>query len=160
MTAVSVVRPERAGMASGVNSTFRQIGIATGIAALGSILAASLQGNLARDVASVPSLAGRAPQIVEQIRQGSVGQVIAAAPPAERGALAMAVRAAFASGMNELFIVTGVVALVGAAASIWLIRSRDLLAPEPTPVAAANEQEPCRADSDGTSARIAPMEPQ
>jgi EmrB/QacA subfamily drug resistance transporter len=45
MTAVSVVRPERAGMASGVNSTFRQIGIATGIAALGSILAASLQGN-------------------------------------------------------------------------------------------------------------------
>jgi EmrB/QacA subfamily drug resistance transporter len=36
-TAVGVVAPERAGMASGVNSTFRQVGIATGIAALGSI---------------------------------------------------------------------------------------------------------------------------
>jgi EmrB/QacA subfamily drug resistance transporter len=36
-TAVSTVRLERAGMASGLNNTFRQVGIATGIAALGAI---------------------------------------------------------------------------------------------------------------------------
>jgi hypothetical protein len=36
-TAVAVVEPERAGMASGVNATFRQVGLATGIAALGAI---------------------------------------------------------------------------------------------------------------------------
>ena len=36
-TAVSVVPPQRAGMASGVNNTFRQVGIATGIAGLGAI---------------------------------------------------------------------------------------------------------------------------
>jgi EmrB/QacA subfamily drug resistance transporter len=36
-TAVSTVRVERAGMASGLNNTFRQVGIATGIAALGAI---------------------------------------------------------------------------------------------------------------------------
>jgi EmrB/QacA subfamily drug resistance transporter len=36
-TAVSTVRQERAGMASGINNTFRQLGIATGIAALGAI---------------------------------------------------------------------------------------------------------------------------
>jgi MFS family permease len=36
-TAVSVVEPRRAGMASGVNNTFRQVGIATGIAGLGAI---------------------------------------------------------------------------------------------------------------------------
>ena len=35
--AVGVVAPERSGMASGANSTFRQVGIATGIAALGAI---------------------------------------------------------------------------------------------------------------------------
>ena len=35
-TAVGVVEPQRAGMASGINSTFRQVGIATGIALLGS----------------------------------------------------------------------------------------------------------------------------
>ena len=41
-TAVSTVRVERAGMASGINNTFRQIGIATGIAALGAIFAAKV----------------------------------------------------------------------------------------------------------------------
>jgi len=41
-TAVAVVEPARAGMASGVNSTFRQVGIATGIAALGAIFSHSL----------------------------------------------------------------------------------------------------------------------
>src|SRR6202012_1054656 len=37
-TAVGVVEPRFAGMASGINSTFRQVGIATSVAALGSIL--------------------------------------------------------------------------------------------------------------------------
>jgi EmrB/QacA subfamily drug resistance transporter len=37
VTAVGVVEPRRAGMASGANNTFRQIGIATGVAALGAI---------------------------------------------------------------------------------------------------------------------------
>jgi EmrB/QacA subfamily drug resistance transporter len=37
---VSVVEPRQAGMASGTNNTFRQVGIATGIAGLGAILQA------------------------------------------------------------------------------------------------------------------------
>jgi len=40
-TAVGVVPPQRAGMAAGVNNTFRQVGIATGIAGLGAIFQAS-----------------------------------------------------------------------------------------------------------------------
>jgi EmrB/QacA subfamily drug resistance transporter len=40
--AIGVVPPARSGMASGANSTFRQVGIATGIAALGAIF----QGDL------------------------------------------------------------------------------------------------------------------
>jgi EmrB/QacA subfamily drug resistance transporter len=36
-TAVSVVEPRRAGMAAGINTTFRQVGIATGVAGLGAI---------------------------------------------------------------------------------------------------------------------------
>ena len=42
-TAVGVVGPPDAGMASGINTTFRQIGIATAIAALGSIFASQLR---------------------------------------------------------------------------------------------------------------------
>jgi EmrB/QacA subfamily drug resistance transporter len=43
-TAVGVVPPQDAGMASGINSTFRQIGIATAIAGLGSLFATRLAG--------------------------------------------------------------------------------------------------------------------
>ena len=47
-TAVSTVRQERAGMASGINNTFRQLGIATGIAALGAIFATQGRGERVR----------------------------------------------------------------------------------------------------------------
>ena len=46
-TAVSVVEPRHAGMASGTNNTFRQIGIATGIAALGAIFQSRIASYLA-----------------------------------------------------------------------------------------------------------------
>ena len=46
-TAVGVVEPARAGMASGINNTLRQVGIATGVAALGTILAAHLGSGFA-----------------------------------------------------------------------------------------------------------------
>ncbi len=39
-TAVGVVEPARAGMASGINATLRQVGVATGVAALGAIFSA------------------------------------------------------------------------------------------------------------------------
>jgi hypothetical protein len=45
-TAVSTVRQERAGMASGLNNTFRQLGIATGIAALGAIFQSKIGASL------------------------------------------------------------------------------------------------------------------
>src|SRR6185312_7228131 len=46
-TAVGVVPVHRSGMASGVNQTFRQIGMAVGIALYGSIFTASLHAALA-----------------------------------------------------------------------------------------------------------------
>ena len=54
-TALSTVRVERAGMASGINNTFRQIGIATGIAALGAIFSAKT-GNARTPAAFVHGL--------------------------------------------------------------------------------------------------------
>ncbi len=56
-TAVGTVRQERAGMASGINNTFRQLGIATGIAALGAIFASKVDP---RAFAPHPDLAARA----------------------------------------------------------------------------------------------------
>ena len=58
-TAIGVVPPERSGMASGINNTFRQVGIATGIAALGAIFqarAGSLDGGRVSPEAFVSAL--------------------------------------------------------------------------------------------------------
>jgi EmrB/QacA subfamily drug resistance transporter len=124
-TAIGVVSPARAGMASGINSTFRQIGFATSIAALGTIFAGSFRDNLEGAISSVPALARHAPQIVALVRQGEVKQAIAGVAPALRGQLGHAIRSSFASGIDLLVIVTGAVALVGAVAALALIRSKD-----------------------------------
>jgi EmrB/QacA subfamily drug resistance transporter len=51
-TAVGVVEPKDIGMASGISSTCRQVGIATAVAALGSIFAHGLSGSSDATIAS------------------------------------------------------------------------------------------------------------
>jgi EmrB/QacA subfamily drug resistance transporter len=132
-TAIGVVPPEKAGMASGVNSTFRQVGIATGIAALGSIFTSAIQSHLT--AALPPSLAGSAASMVNAIRQGSVGQLIGSVPASNRAAVALALRSSFASALNELMFVTAGVALVGAVCAMVLIRAKDFHRPGEAPAA-------------------------
>ena len=127
--AIGVVPPNQAGMASGVNSTFRQVGIATGIAALGSIFATALERNLAHALA-VPSLRAStvsAPRVATMVRQGQVGQLLASLPAATRGQVAAALRSAFAAGLNDLLLVTGALAFAGALCALLLIRSKDFV---------------------------------
>ena len=52
--AIGVVEPRRSGAASGINSTFRQVGIATGIAALGALLPGARDRQADRRLAGVP----------------------------------------------------------------------------------------------------------
>jgi EmrB/QacA subfamily drug resistance transporter len=130
-TAVGVVRPERSGMASGVNTTFRQIGIATSIALFGSLFTSSLRSHLDHSLAGVPALAGHAPQVVGAIQQGNVGGVIGSVSASVRGQLVGAIHVAFAGAMNELLIVSGILALVGALCSVFLIRPKDFVSARP-----------------------------
>jgi hypothetical protein len=151
-TAVGVVNPQRSGMASGVNTTFRQVGIATGIAAYGSIFASSLGKKLGQNLASTPALHQHLPRIVAAVQQGNVAQLFAATPKALHEPLAAAIHSSFTSTLDILFIVSSCLALVGATCSLALIRSRDFVAsheppvsppesePSPTPVARAIAQ--------------------
>jgi EmrB/QacA subfamily drug resistance transporter len=122
-TAIGVVPPHQAGMASGVNNTFRQVGIATGIAALGSIFSSEIQSQLTGSLP--PSLAGSAGRIVNAVRQGSAGQLIASVPAASRGAVAGALRSSFAAALNDLIYITAGLAIVGAVCAVVLIRRKD-----------------------------------
>jgi Major Facilitator Superfamily len=141
-TAIGVVEPERAGMASGVNTTFRQIGIAVSIAALGTIFSSTLRSHLDRFLSTTPQLKDHAGQIVTAIGQGQGGSAFAAVPADLRGPLEHAVKSSFASGINDLLIVTGALALVGSVFSMVLIRSRDFVSRQPAPAPPDGERRP------------------
>ncbi len=133
-TAIGVVDPRRSGMASGINSTFRQVGLATGIAALGAVFQHRINGQVAEKLAGTPA-ASRAGEFSEAVAAGATRQAAAGAPPAFRGQLVEIGNAAFISGMNTLLVITAVVALVGAIGAALLVRQRDFVAQGPAPQA-------------------------
>jgi len=125
-TAVGVVQPNRAGMASGINSTFRQVGIAAGIATIGSTFAARIRDGVVSGLAGTP-LAHSAHRIAEAISAGHSAQAIASAPPGVRGQLAAVSINSFVNSLNDILLIAAVIAFSGAAIALTLIRQRDFV---------------------------------
>jgi EmrB/QacA subfamily drug resistance transporter len=126
-TAVGVVAPQRAGMASGINSTFRQIGIATGIALLGSLFSIKVKDEVQSLAAAVPALSGQGPKIAAAVQSGQIGQVITRLPPPARQSVGVITRTAFTTGLNLILLVAAIIALVAGVVSLAAIRSRDFV---------------------------------
>jgi EmrB/QacA subfamily drug resistance transporter len=124
-TAVGVVEPRMSGMGSGINNTFRQVGIATGIAGLGAILQARVITHVEDALHGIRGVA--AGHVAHSVATGSTKQAIASAPPDARGAIAHAARGAFISGLNEILLVAAIVAFAGAVAGFALVRRRDFV---------------------------------
>jgi EmrB/QacA subfamily drug resistance transporter len=124
-TAVGVVPPQQAGMASGINSTFRQVGIATGIALLGALFSNKVRDEVLARTAAVPGLAHQGPQIATAVQSGEIGQVISKLPARDTQAVGLITRAAFTTGLNEILLVAAIIALVSAVVSLTAIRSKD-----------------------------------
>ena len=134
-SAVGVVPPERSGMASGINSTFRQVGIATGIAVLGALFESRISNRLVPALAGTP-VAGHAHAIAHAVAAGGSGQVLSRVPAVDRAHAADLIHVAFTGAMNDILLVSGIVALVGAALSVALVRGRDFVtygAPDTAP---------------------------
>jgi EmrB/QacA subfamily drug resistance transporter len=140
-TAVGVVDPRRSGMASGINNTFRQVGIATGIAALGAIFQSHITDKVSAGLAGTPG-ASHASDIAHATAAGALNDVLKAVPPQARDTVGGVARDAFASGLNTLFVVSAILAFVGAALAAVLVRERDFVA---TPQAAPQEAAPAHA---------------
>jgi hypothetical protein len=124
--AVGVVTPEHSGMASGINNTFRQVGIATGIAGLGAVFEHQIRTQLAVNLAGTP-LAAQSSRLTQAVASGASGQVSANMPAGLRATFHHAAAASFTSALSELFLIAGIVALVGSAFAFVLVRSGDLL---------------------------------
>jgi EmrB/QacA subfamily drug resistance transporter len=126
-TAVGVVPPEQAGMASGINSTFRQVGIATGIALLGTLFSNKVASEVRSAIAAVPGLSHQGPRIATAVQSGEIGNVIGKLPAPLRPKVGEITRAAFTTGLNHILLVAAIIALVAAVVSLVAIRTRDFV---------------------------------
>ena len=128
-TAVGVVEPARAGMASGINSTLRQVGIATGVATLGTIMSSHVRSSVEGHLSGGP-LATHAHGLAHAISSGDAPQAIASTPAPLRGVVATTAQSALVDGLNTILLVAAVIAFAAAALSFVLIRERDFVAAE------------------------------
>ena len=137
--AVSVVPKERSGMAAGINDTFRQVGVAVGIAVWGAIFVGRGADKVAELTAGTPAASGGRPrELVEAASSGNLDQALQAVPPSARHGLADAARQGFLSGLNDVLTLGAVVSFAGAVLALWLVRERDI---ERAPVEAEHEAE-------------------
>jgi hypothetical protein len=124
-TAVGVVRPQQAGMASGISSTFRQVGIATGIALLGSLFSTKVHDTVVASVAHLAGLSGKAGEIATAVQSGSIARVAGHLPAGQRAQVLRASATAFTSGLNEILLVGAIIAGVSGIIAFATIRSKD-----------------------------------
>ncbi|MBF4163729.1 DHA2 family efflux MFS transporter permease subunit [Nocardioides sp. CBS4Y-1] len=145
-TAVGVVTPDRSGMASGVNSTFRQVGIATGIATLGSLFANQVTSQVTDKLTGqVPAqaldpltqmLAGGQVEVASEV----AGRQAAQAGGADAGSQAMALisdlgTSAVVDALNHIIVIAAVLAFATGVLCLVLIRQKDFVPHGPTPPA-------------------------
>ncbi len=130
-TAIGVVHYSRSGMASGINSTFRQVGTATGIAGLGAVFAHQLThattAALATRGQAHAVLAAAHGQLSAELQSGDVRPLLRTVSPAARAAFAHAYRTGFVEAFTTILVIAGAVALVGAVCAFALVRSRDFV---------------------------------
>jgi predicted MFS family arabinose efflux permease len=127
-TAVGVVEPARAGMASGINTTFRQVGTATGVAALGSIFASHIRTTVTQSLQHVVGPHAAA-GVGHAVAAGRIGEAVAAAPPGARAAISHAGLAGFVGGLNLILLIGACVAFAAAVITLAAVRERDLVQP-------------------------------
>src|SRR5581483_4072050 len=125
-TAVGVVPPARAGMASGINSTLRHVGVATGVAALGTVLASTVRSSVVGRLGAT-ALVGHSHAIAHAVAAGAGPQAIATTPAPLRGLVATTARFALVHGLNTILLVSAVIAIAAAAVTCVLIRERDFI---------------------------------
>ncbi|HEY1592874.1 MAG TPA: MFS transporter [Solirubrobacteraceae bacterium] len=144
--ALSVVPKERSGMASGINDTFRQVGVAVGVAAWGAIFLGRGSSRISSLVAGTPVAGhGRPRQLLEALTGGHLTAATRALPHGAHELAVSATRDGFLTGLNAVLLIGGIVAVVGAGLALWLVREHEIERDEarsPAPAAAALEPAP------------------
>jgi predicted MFS family arabinose efflux permease len=131
-TAVGVVHHSRSGMASGINNTFRQVGVATGVAGLGAIFQHDVVHKTTAALHSLPGgaqvLAASGSHLPSALVSGEVHRLARALPAAQRLALDHAYRTGFTESLTTILLIGSGIAFVGSIFALLLVRGRDFVA--------------------------------
>lgn len=125
--AVSVVPKQQSGMAAGINDTFRQVGIAVGIAVWGAIFVGRGARKVRELTAGTPAASGSHPnELVEAASSGNLNQAVAGFPPQSRQAVSNAAREGFVTGLNDVILLGSLVCFASAVLAVWLVREGEI----------------------------------
>jgi EmrB/QacA subfamily drug resistance transporter len=139
--AMSVVPKERSGMAAGINDTFRQVGIAVGVAAWGAIFLGRGADKISTLAAGTPAAAGGHPrQLLEAASDGRLGSALAGLPHGTRTLVAAATREGFLSGLNTILVIGAMLAFAGAVLALWLVREHEIERDQLELITASNQE--------------------
>jgi EmrB/QacA subfamily drug resistance transporter len=125
--AVSVVPKEQSGMASGINDTFRQVGIAVGIAAWGALFLGRGADEVSELAAGTPAADGERPrELIEAASSGNLDQALGGIPAGAQATVANAAGEGFLAGLNEVLLLGALLSFAGAVAALLLIREHEI----------------------------------
>ena len=152
-TAIGVVTPDRAGMASGINSTARQVGIAMGIAGLGAVFSHTVRTQIESILSHSTQVGAHAAHaLASGVSQGGgVSAGLARLSVRARPEAVHAIRDGFVAGLDDVFLIGAILVFAAAALTLVLIRSRDF----EVGAARGPQRETQPTQTDGASARPA-----
>ncbi len=104
------------------DGTFRQIGLAAGVAALGSIFTVHVTAAMTDALAGLPLPAAAGEQLAQAVGSGAGVQIASRVPAALASRVAQAARAATASGVSLIFVVGAVSTAVVTVVSFVVMR--------------------------------------
>jgi hypothetical protein len=103
------------------------VGIAVGIAAWGALFLGRGEDKVAELAAGTPAANGEHPrQLIEATSSGNLGQALNAVPESARETVSHAAREGFLSGINEILLLGGLLALIGSAMALLLVREGEI----------------------------------
>src|SRR5262249_42365902 len=104
--------------------TFRQVGIAVGIAAWGAIFLGSGAAKVQEVAGNVSGAQARS--LVEATSSGSLPQALGGVPQSARELTRNAAEQGFLQGLNEILLLGAILCFAGSALALWLVRERDI----------------------------------
>jgi EmrB/QacA subfamily drug resistance transporter len=157
-TAIGVAAPERAGMASGSNETFQQVGVAVGIAAIGAFFENRVAGAFVHTpVGTSAGGAAAARSLGKAVAAGNIRAGTSTIPARLAGDAIRAAGHAFYLGLHDALLVCAGIAVAGAVFGFLAIRSQDLhsSALSAIPPDIEPDIEPATADAQGRGTSVA-----